>query len=1078
MKKNINHIIKSMLALLVSVCICFSLLPVSAMASVCFDAPYSSMPEDTMVLTGATAADNTFVLSMLGVNVTATNDSGVYNAGGMTDSYGTDSCNLGVFGSDINDNPDPYLYNFYYNLYQTQSGGSDYSVSEYKLWEAAPYTLIWNYNTYYASGRAYQTKEISINNVTKTCNPAFFYEPDILLGGITDGYADQLALYQRNYNDSYIPTIFLGYGTGQGHYAPLGTRSDGLGLEYNQFDMSKGVVYLGTVIQTLSGKTGKTTRYEEGAYEIAVDYDKYGRGLYYYTLSQIDNGNLTQVRYASGLSRSSDSYIVYRNSGRMAQYASGIGIDIYDLLEEGYVFSDGSEYGKTTLGYKLTEEQLIEILNEPTSMNSSATGIILGCSPSGIDTDGTLMQEGIRFLNDLPDSTYGLTMQSVENGLGIPLYIGFFYYNQDDTLNPLAYVYYWIEHFYHISNLESENITAQNMLASADLPAGITCNDIDTFDYDPYDVEWQIMDGIEYYLNVLEPAYEDEGINGNSALYWTSLDMEVGIGSDIRDTNISHISYSKQLFTDSFGNTIYKISYDTGKDTDPIIIIPGIMGSRLYKSSTVFNSDMRVWEPSVLTIWSLSENLLSDEIYLRPVINEQLYEEESSDSAEGREYGPTDEYKNLVDTLCEEFPDREIYFFNYDWRKSNEYNAKELHKFINSLGTEVDLVCHSMGGLVASSYYEKYGLNGKVDKIITCGTPYEGAPYLINAVLNQAILKSEEDQGGFDKLKEFGLAFLGGLSEDVKSSFIGVAELLPSEKYISEIPMWEASEDGEDRYELSYDEYVARCESIFGEENISSVVSFQNSLDASSGKYEGYNVLLGYENAYFAVGINQATITAVTFQYGQDEIEERLYEADLDYDIRGDSTVPYLSASIMEKAKKLSDGRYIQFSTNHDGLVGNSSCLSWICDILSSGISDVSGASVNEGSYMVLKIDGEAEVSLTSADETMDSTQCQSSICTSLGRIDRIGENGEIKMVCLYGIDGYDIVLNGVDDGTLDCTVRYYDSDGELYMEQETGEIPIDEGTVIYADTDSGERLLLEIDGNGDGTIDASRVAN
>jgi len=81
-------------------------------------------------------------------------------------------------------------------------------------------------------------------------------------------------------------------------------------------------------------------------------------------------------------------------------------------------------------------------------------------------------------------------------------------------------------------------------------------------------------------------------------------------------------------------------------------------------------------------------------------------------------------------------------------------------------------------------------------------------------------------------------------------------------------------------------------------------------------------------------------------------------------------------------------------------------------------------------------------------------------------------------MVCLYGIDGYDIVLNGVDDGTLDCTVRYYDSDGELYMEQETGEIPIDEGTVIYADTDSGERLLLEIDGNGDGTIDASRVAN
>jgi hypothetical protein len=84
-----------------------------------------------------------------------------------------------------------------------------------------------------------------------------------------------------------------------------------------------------------------------------------------------------------------------------------------------------------------------------------------------------------------------------------------------------------------------------------------------------------------------------------------------------------------------------------------------------------------------------------------------------------------------------------------------------------------------MGGLVASSYYSEYG-GGKINKVVTAGTPYEGAPKLINSVQNRDVLA--EGGGGFiDNL----LGSTGGLNKDVKRSFLAVAELAPTENYVN-----------------------------------------------------------------------------------------------------------------------------------------------------------------------------------------------------------------------------------------------------------------------------------------------------
>ncbi len=68
--------------------------------------------------------------------------------------------------------------------------------------------------------------------------------------------------------------------------------------------------------------------------------------------------------------------------------------------------------------------------------------------------------------------------------------------------------------------------------------------------------------------------------------------------------------------------------------------------------------------------------------------------------------------------------------FNYDWRKRVTDNAQRLKTFIDAnvqAGEKVDVVAHSMGGLVARSYIEQEGAQNKIDKLITVGTPHKGA---------------------------------------------------------------------------------------------------------------------------------------------------------------------------------------------------------------------------------------------------------------------------------------------------------------------------------------------------------------
>lgn len=73
-----------------------------------------------------------------------------------------------------------------------------------------------------------------------------------------------------------------------------------------------------------------------------------------------------------------------------------------------------------------------------------------------------------------------------------------------------------------------------------------------------------------------------------------------------------------------------------------------------------------------------------------------------------------------------------FYVFNYDWRQPVITSAQELHDFIqnkvNPWNNKVNLIGHSLGGLVARTCVQTTADNCFAEKLITAGSPHHGSP--------------------------------------------------------------------------------------------------------------------------------------------------------------------------------------------------------------------------------------------------------------------------------------------------------------------------------------------------------------
>lgn len=542
--------------------------------------------------------------------------------------------------------------------------------------------------------------------------------------------------------------------------------------------------------------------------------------------------------------------------------------------------------------------------------------------------------------------------------------------------------------------------------------------------------------------------------------------------------DIQNAGYYEVTDPDELVFTFGEIAGDITDNKCPIIIIPGIMGSNLYFSNTEYTWKTKAWPPGGLYgLVGLGEIMKDWSLYTRPYENQ-------NDNSVTREYGAQDAYKKLVDGLCSKFGNgdknskdyREIYVFSYDFRQSNAKTAQKLAQFINEKGfRKVDIVAHSMGGLVASNFMKSEENRSKVGKVITCGTPYEGAPKLINCMLNWDVLGNKHE-GGFGTAILDDFLGLAGLTKDVKTSFVSTTELCPTQNYFNCYEWYRYSHTTHTgflgltttRYYdvINYDTYKSICRNIFGNK-YDDAVKVQNALNVN-----GYNLLTTLDNTYFIVGINQMTIGSLWFNDG-DSLKS-LECDDLAYEYKGDGTVPYYSATITKRLNTLEnkETRVLEVETDHGGTCSDGKALNWIYDVLESGASSVSSDAQKGKSFIVVRIACPVDVTIENNGETLCSDAKNLSVQSSFGRLDILGGDDDVKMLCLDDEDNLPLNLRGTDKGTMDYEIRWFNEDGKLIEKKTFSDVPISDGTLIQTSTDKDDAFLY-VDKDGDGKTDS-----
>lgn len=148
-------------------------------------------------------------------------------------------------------------------------------------------------------------------------------------------------------------------------------------------------------------------------------------------------------------------------------------------------------------------------------------------------------------------------------------------------------------------------------------------------------------------------------------------------------------------------------------------------------------------------------------------------------------------YDNLISAMVDSGYeiDKNLFLFPYDWRNDNRDTAVLLKEKIDDItegraGEKVDIVAHSMGGLVARSYLQSNQYDNDIDQLIFLGTPQAGAPetYLayengnmtgLSGPIRKFIFDIEAELNGYKDLPEY-------IREKVKST----EQLLPIHDYL------------------------------------------------------------------------------------------------------------------------------------------------------------------------------------------------------------------------------------------------------------------------------------------------------
>ena len=433
-----------------------------------YEAPTAPISTDDNVITATAHRAASPLLGILGVN--AASGFGMINGSAPTDLASAQQCAaVGIWGSDINSNPDPYYWNYFYNFYAAENG---LETVENALinggWSGSPMgadtTLFEEYGN--ISGSLYTRPDVVIG-----------------VGGTTstNGYDDQLATihsftpdspYYQEGDETYSPKLVV--------YATTNIQN-----------MIDSVYAAAEAIQEVEAETGKTTRYGD-VMQIAEDYETYVKGTIAYVLAELEAKGLEQktVAVLTGYDAATGMYtlanaasLAATSTNRPIEYVMNVSKDLSEVI------------GSTTISAADLCAQAEAIVCFQGSIENAGDGASKISQDTILESFGESVYEGIICASQ-PSTLYGMTMNSVENAMGYAYTIAYIYSDILD-IDPVEMCAYFYQHFLHVTSAEGLATVIRNNFENVILPEGSTTTL--SSDYSEAAIQAKLAQGMAYY---------------------------------------------------------------------------------------------------------------------------------------------------------------------------------------------------------------------------------------------------------------------------------------------------------------------------------------------------------------------------------------------------------------------------------------------------------------------------------------------------------------------------------------------------------------------------------------------------
>jgi len=351
-----------------------------------------------------------------------------------------------------------------------------------------------------------------------------------------------------------------------------------------------------------------------------------------------------------------------------------------------------------------------------------------------------------------------------------------------------------------------------------------------------------------------------------------------GLPSDVLEQALL-TGESRGLLEDYFGAENYDGLRDLSRDAATrsvrggprVLILPGIMGSTLGKKGLLNIQDILWIDPAEIALGRLTALKLDGASSVYHAAGVVLFA-----------------YLKLKLRL--KIAGFDADFFPYDWRRSLTQLGAGLAEAIRNEPSDVMLVAHSMGGLVARAALR--GAGAKVTKLVMLGTPNYGSFAPVQVL-----------RGTYDVVQK--IAFVDvrhsaeQLCNEVFSTFPGLYEMLPSPEKFS-----------------SLDLYAAGSWPASGPQPRAALLSAVKGV---------IDKLASADSRFFLIaGVNRDTVTGLRVNGN-----EFAYEVSAD----GDGTVPLNFAQLAN----IPDGQTYFVEEGHGSLPNNGSVEAAVVDLLSNG---------------------------------------------------------------------------------------------------------------------------------------------